>query len=161
MLVNLLNFSLFVSFVLLFGRQSSISVILTTDRVSPLLWLYWVCTIWAMKYDNKVKVKVKSGFSLFFSISLFQKRQARTRSARRQWICVKKQLKIPKATQGTWVAKFYGVVITQLTANWSWRNLILVPRASILLPPLTKRIEALGTRMKESGREKKRFHARG
>ena len=95
MLVNLLNFSLFVSFVLLFGRQSSISDILTTGRVSPRLWLYWVCTIWAMKYDNKVKVKVKvkvkSGFSLFFSISLFQKRQARTRSARRQWICVKKK----------------------------------------------------------------------
>ena len=57
------------------------------------------------------------------------------------------------------MAKFYGVVITQLTANW--RNLILVPRASILLPPLTKRIEDVGTRMKESGREKKRFHARG
>ena len=158
-----MDFPLFVSFVLLFGRQSSISVILTTGRVSPRLWLYWVCTIWAMKYDNKVKVKVKvkSGFSLFFSISLFQKRQARTRSARRQWICVKQLLKIPKATQGTWVAKFYGVVITQLTANWSWRNLILVPRASILLPPLIKRIEALGTRMKESGGEKKRFHARG
>ena len=156
-----MNFPLFVSFVLLFGRQSSISVILTTGRVSSRLWLYWVCTIWAREYDKKVKVKVKvkSGFSLFFSISLFQRRQARTRSARRQWICVKKLLKIPKATDGTWVAKFYGVVTTQLTANW--RNLILVPRASILLPPLTKRIEDVGTRMKESGREKKRFHARG
>ena len=158
-----MDFPLFVSFVLLFGRQSSISVILTTGRVSPRLWLYWVCTIWAVEYDKKVKVKVKvkvkSGFSLFFSISLFQKRQARTRSARRQWICVKKLLKIPKATHGTWVANFYGVVITQLTANW--RTLILVPRASILLPPLTKRIEDVGTRMKESGREKKRFHARG
>ena len=119
-----MNFPLFVSFVLLFGRQTSISVILTRGRVSPRLWLYWVCTIWAMKYDKKVKVKVKvkSGFSLFFSISLFQKRQARKRGARRQWICVKQLLKIPKATHGTWVAKLYGVVITQLTANW--RNLV-------------------------------------
>ena len=99
MLVNLLNFSLFVSFVLLFGRQTSISVILTTGRVRPRRWLYWVCTIRAMEYDNKVKVKVKvkSGFSLFFSISLFQKRQARARSARRQWICVKKTAKNTKS----------------------------------------------------------------
>ena len=36
------------------------------------------------KLKLNFKVKVTSGFSLFFSISLFQKRQARTQSARRQ-----------------------------------------------------------------------------
>ena len=159
MLVNLLNFSLFVSFVLLFGRQSSTSAILTTGRVSPRLWLYWVCTIWAMKYDNKVKVKVKvkSGFSLFFSISLFQKRQATKRSARRQWICVKKLLKIPKATEGTWVAKFYGSCYNPTHCQLKEFH----SRSQSFDPFAAADQKDRSSGNENEGREKKRFHARG
>ena len=55
-----------------------------------------------MEYDKKVKVKVKvkSGFSLFFSISLFQRRQENAERAKAVNMH-KKLLKIPKATEGT------------------------------------------------------------
>ena len=59
-----------------------------------------------------------------------------------------------------WSWPFQWVTLTEKSTQpfAGWNSLILVPRASILLvsggdrsPPLTKRIEALGTRMEFSG----------
>ena len=87
-----------------------------------------------MEYDNKIKVKVevKSGFSLFFSISLFSETSSekaeRTKAVNLRKKTAKNTKSYPRYLSGKVLRSCYNPTHCQL---------------------------------KESGREKKRFHARG